>query len=880
MQFMKLLSPAIVVSLVGLMAHTSNAATWHVSPTGNDANDGASWATAKQTIQAGVDAAASSDTVLVNDGTYVLTEQINAYAPIIIRSVNGPGTTIVDGNGPVTSNRCFYLEADCTLDGFTVTNGHSPQGQAGGGVYCVNETVTITNCIISGNTAEEGGGGTVGGTLYNCTISGNTAWTAGGASGGVLHNCTIIENTANYGGGVFNATLENCTISRNSGEYGGGASYCTLNNCTLSGNSATMCGGGAYSLEHAYTLNNCTLSGNTAGESGGGAYYCALNNCTLSGNSAAVNGGGACYSSLNNCIVYHNPGSDIHASTVKYTCSPDAAAGSDGNITNAPLFIDANNGNYRLSAGSPCINAGHNSMAPTNITPRDLDGNLRIWDGTVDMGAYEYGSLSGPLGVSASDGACADKVRLTWNAHPNATGYEVWRNSNDNAGAASQLAAETGTIHDDTAADAGVIYYYWVKATNTAGISEFSVSDSGWRSQAAEITAQPQSLIRNEGEPASFSITATGSEPLYFQWQKDGSNISAANAATHDIAALTLGDAGEFRCIVSNLASAVTSTIASLTVIPMETAAAPAFNPDGGAHPGFSVNVTITCATDGATIHYTNNGNEPTTNSATVASGGSVSLSLPGTLKAKAWKTGMHPSAVKSARYTAAPQPPAAPVNVSASDGVFTNKLTVEWTVADGATGYRIFRHTSNHYAAAEEIGTSSRTTYDDMTARANKTYYYWVKAVNAAGASAFSTPDTGYLGVIGPLVTANGMAGDNIRIRTTDPVTIAVEMMNLPVEYLGLNIDWWVAAYVQNGGLWFYFDSAFNLTPFDGNPANCHPAYQGPLYEVPSQTLVENMLLPPGTYNVWFAVDYPMDGVLNLTPGYYLMDSVTVVVE
>jgi len=82
---------------------------------------------------------------------------------------------------------------------------------------------------------------------------------------------------------------------------------------------------------------------------------------------------------------------------MRYTCAPDAPAG-DGNITNEPMFADKHNGNYRLSAGSHCINAGDNSLAPTNRSLVDLDGNLRIWNIIVDMGAYEYGSVP-PLPV-------------------------------------------------------------------------------------------------------------------------------------------------------------------------------------------------------------------------------------------------------------------------------------------------------------------------------------------------------------------------------------------------------------------------------------------------------------------------------------------------
>ena len=71
---------------------------------------------------------------------------------------------------------------------------------------------------------------------------------------------------------------------------------------------------------------------------------------------------------------------------MNYCCTmPDP--GGFGNITNAPLFVDAASGNLHLQPNSPCINAGLNAYA-AGLT--DPEGNPRIAGGTVDIGAYEF----------------------------------------------------------------------------------------------------------------------------------------------------------------------------------------------------------------------------------------------------------------------------------------------------------------------------------------------------------------------------------------------------------------------------------------------------------------------------------------------------------
>ena len=58
-----------------------------------------------------------------------------------------------------------------------------------------------------------------------------------------------------------------------------------------------------------------------------------------------------------------------------------------GNITGAPLFVSPP-GNYRLSSQSPCINTGAYRSWMDGVG--DLEGRKRIFEGIVDMGAYEF----------------------------------------------------------------------------------------------------------------------------------------------------------------------------------------------------------------------------------------------------------------------------------------------------------------------------------------------------------------------------------------------------------------------------------------------------------------------------------------------------------
>ena len=364
------------------------------------------WETAATNIQDAVDAAVAGDLVLVTSGVYQtggwvvygsMTNRVAVTKPLTLQSVNGPGVTIIEGyQVPVATNsdgaiRCVYLASGVVLSGFTLTNGATRtdgdpfKEQSGGGVWCESASATVTNCVLSGNSAssygggayygtlnnctlsgnsaELCGGGAYSGTLNNCTLSGNSADSGGGAYDGTLNNCALSGNRANYAGGAYLGTLNNCTLSGNSANWGGGAYFGTLNNCTLSGNSANS-GGGVGSG----TLNNCMLNGNSAHSSGGGASDSKLDNCTVSGN-LAYYGGGVSGGTLNNCIIYYNrapQGANFYEGTLNYCCTTPMPSDGTGNRVVEPELASGSH----LSAGSPCRGAGSAAYS----TGVDIDG--------------------------------------------------------------------------------------------------------------------------------------------------------------------------------------------------------------------------------------------------------------------------------------------------------------------------------------------------------------------------------------------------------------------------------------------------------------------------------------------------------------------------
>ncbi len=97
---------------------------------------------------------------------------------------------------------------------------------------------------------------------------------------------------------------------------------------------------------------------------------------------------------------------------------------------------------------------------------------------------------------------------------------------------------------------------------------------------APSITKHPSSVTVNEGQKASFSVSASGTSPLSYQWRRNGSNISGANSSLYTTPNLSLGNNGDsYTCRISNSKGAVTSNQARVTV---NSNASPAPPPSSG----------------------------------------------------------------------------------------------------------------------------------------------------------------------------------------------------------------------------------------------------------------------------------------------------------
>ncbi|HWR83213.1 MAG TPA: right-handed parallel beta-helix repeat-containing protein [Candidatus Deferrimicrobium sp.] len=372
------------------------------------------------TIQAGLDAAASGDTVVVANGTYSGPGNHDidfGGKAVVLLSESGPDSTIIDcGGTPSQPRRAFYFHNGENLmtvvQGFTIRGGYQFFDETtetfGGAILADTSSPTVANCVFEGNFSLMGG-------AVACH-SGSVAFV----------DCTFRANRAWYGGGVYARmsapSFLRCTFDADSGGHSGGGIYAVygtgiavtecefVNNVCHTGGS----GGGMHLVAcSSSTITNCLFADNFA--HGAGALVCyyytspTITNCTFVGNSsngaaAAIHCGDYSAPHFQNCLIAFNTngvGIFCYQSSPTLSCSNvygnsqgdwvDCLAGQlyqHGNLSEDPFLCDTAAGDYHISTLSPCAPANNGCGVLIGAFGTNCGPTNRTWyvkpDGTGD----------------------------------------------------------------------------------------------------------------------------------------------------------------------------------------------------------------------------------------------------------------------------------------------------------------------------------------------------------------------------------------------------------------------------------------------------------------------------------------------------------------
>lgn len=222
------------------------------------------------------------------------------------------------------------------------------------------------------------------GATYSAEVSSSAAGAV--LDGFAVRNCTNGYPAVFVTGGSIG--LANCNVSGNTGRgisVSSGAA--TVMNSAVTGN-----GYGIYVSGGTAKVTNCVVSGNTYQGLYGTGGTATVANCILAFNDTGVYR----LSTSLTLALSHN---DVYGNTTANYSNTTDVTGTGGNISADPLFANAATGDFHLTSGSPCIDAGDDGL----VTAAELDmgGTPRISGLHVDMGAFEYGMVA-PYTLSES----------------------------------------------------------------------------------------------------------------------------------------------------------------------------------------------------------------------------------------------------------------------------------------------------------------------------------------------------------------------------------------------------------------------------------------------------------------------------------------------
>jgi Bacterial Ig domain/Purple acid Phosphatase, N-terminal domain/Immunoglobulin domain len=322
----------------------------------------------------------------------------------------------------------------------------------------------------------------------------------------------------------------------------------------------------------------------------------------------------------------------------------------------------------------------------------------------------------------------------------------------------------------------GTVYYFQVRSTDSksnnarSGGHSFKTPGGG-----PSITTQPASQTVTAGQTASFSVAATGTAALSYQWNKNGTALAAATSSTYTTPATTSSDNGaQFTVVVSNTAGSVTSNAATLTVNAAPVAPSITTQPasqtvTAGQTASFSV-----AASGTAPLSY-----QWRKNSVAISGATSSSYTTPATTSSDngAQFTVVVSNTAGSVTSNAAtltvnvPQPPSVNITSPADGATVSGTITVAGTASD-AIGLSSVQVQIDGGAFSPASGTTNWTFNLDTTSLSNAAHSVTARATNTSGLSA-STAITVNVSNSGTIInvlnygaTGNGTNDDTAAIK------------------------------------------------------------------------------------------------------------------
>jgi hypothetical protein len=218
---------------------------------------------------------------------------------------------------------------------------------------------------------------------------------------------------------------------------------------------------------------------------------------------------------------------------------------------------------------------------------------------------YSYGHGSGPfLGCAITGGTFYTGVPAQFPGNYVGDYFFAdycgdWINQLDeSSGSVSTFASQITQPVDLQVGPEGSLYYLARGSGSNTGIVA-RIDYTG--SQSPAITGQPSSQTVSVGQPATFTVAASGASPLSYQWQRNGGDIPGATSSSYTIvSAAATDDGAQFRCRVTNSAGSATSNAATLTVVANRPPVATIVTPANGA-----------LYTAGSTISYSGTATDP-----------------------------------------------------------------------------------------------------------------------------------------------------------------------------------------------------------------------------------------------------------------------------